>query len=67
MADYNNDGGARPMPGIRKVGPAAVPQIRSAGNIGNGTDNNNQDSAKRPAPQGNAPDSHVCTPEGKPY
>jgi len=29
-------------------------------------DNNNQDSAKRPRPQGNNPDSHVNTPEGKP-
>ena len=58
--------GARPLPNVRKVGPEAVPQIRPAGHIGYGTDNNNQDSAKRPAPQGSAPDSHVCTPPGKP-
>lgn len=29
-------------------------------------DNNNQDSNKRPKPQGNAPDTHVGQPEGKP-
>lgn len=31
------------------------------------TDNNNQDSNKRPKPQGNAPDSFIGQPEGKPY
>lgn len=31
------------------------------------SDNNNQDSNKRPKPQGNAPDSHLLAqPEGKP-
>lgn len=30
-------------------------------------DNNNQDSNKRPKPSGNNPDSHVDTPQGKPF
>lgn len=58
--------GARPEISPRKVGPAATVQIKSAGTVGYGTDNNNQDSAKRPSPGTPAPDSHVNTPEGKP-
>lgn len=59
--------GARPGINAKHVGPAAVPQIRPAGHVGYGQENNNQDSAKRPAPIGSAPDSHVNTPEGRPY
>jgi hypothetical protein len=44
-----------------------MPQIRPAGHVGYGTDNNNQDSAKRPPVHGNAPDSHVNTMPGRPY
>jgi hypothetical protein len=58
--------GARPAINPKRVGPAAMPQIKSAGMIGFGTDNNNQDSDKRPKPVGSAPDSHVCTYPGKP-
>lgn len=62
-----SESGARPEPNVRKVPAGYAPQIRPAGHIGYGTDNNNQDSNKVPAPKGNAPDSHVDTPEGKCY
>lgn len=57
--------GARPEISPRKVGPAVTVTTRRA-QVGYGTDNNNQDSAKRPSPGNPAPDSHVNTPEGKP-
>ena len=66
MAEYDSMGGAKPQPSIRKVPAQFKPIIKSAGHIGFGTDNNNQDSNKSPKPNGNAPDSHVCTPQGKP-
>lgn len=61
-----NLSGARPAPAAPKKPAAHAPGARRPAMPTFGTDNNNQDSHKQPRPSGNAPDTHVNTPGGKP-
>lgn len=58
--------GARPAINPTKVGPAVSQPASRPAKPTFGTDNNNQDSDKRPKPVGNNPDSVVCNYPGKP-
>lgn len=59
--------GARPCPSAPRVPPAVSQPASRPAKPTYGTDNNNQDSHKRPGVTGTNPDSHVNTPEGKPF
>lgn len=61
-----SDTGARPEVSVRKVPPAVPNPASRPAKPTFGTDNNNQDSDKRPKPSGNNPDSVVCSYPGKP-